>query len=91
MCMSCGCKMYEDDMGDSRTIIVKDFEEAALKSGATKEALMDKAYGPLAERKGIDEITEADYEAAAAAMGQTKEDAMKETHDAIGVLLGKNK
>ncbi len=89
MCMSCGCHMYEDDMGDSRTIVVKDFVEAAQKAGTTKEALMDKAYEPLATHQAISEIPEADYEAAAAAMGQTKEEAMDETRDSIKVLRSK--
>jgi hypothetical protein len=81
--------MYEDDMGDPRTIVIKDFEEAANKAGITKEAMMEKAHGPLANHRGIPEIPDSDYEAAATAMGQTKEEAMKETRDAIGVLTGK--
>lgn len=89
MCMSCGCHMYEDDMGDARTIVIQDFENAALKFGTTKEAIMEKAYHPLAENKGIPELPDEDYEAAAAAMGQTKEDAMKETKEAIQKLLSK--
>ncbi len=55
MCMSCGCKMYDDDMGDPKTVTTKTFDEAAK------------------------------------SMGQTKEEAMTETYDALKVLLGKDK
>lgn len=54
MCMSCGCKMYEDDMGDPRTVTIKTFEEAAAPMGQTQKQAMEETYQALKEVLGKD-------------------------------------
>lgn len=47
MCRSCGCNMYEDNMGDPKTITTKSFEEAAKAMGQTTEEAMEEVYKSL--------------------------------------------
>lgn len=37
MCMNCGCKLYKDDMGNSKNLTLKDFAEAAIASNMSAE------------------------------------------------------
>lgn len=47
MCRSCGCNMYDDDMGDPKTITDKTFEDAAKAMGQTTEEAMEEVYKSL--------------------------------------------
>ncbi|HSH31447.1 MAG TPA: hypothetical protein VK963_02145 [Candidatus Saccharimonadales bacterium] len=47
--MSCGCKMYDDDMGDPKTVTTKTFDEAATAMGQKKEEAMEETYQALKE------------------------------------------
>lgn len=37
MCVNCGCKMYQDDMGNPDNITVQTIEKAAKASGMSKK------------------------------------------------------
>ena len=52
MCYNCGCDMPDDDMGDSKNITNKTFEEAAKASGQTVEQAKKEALKLLKKQLG---------------------------------------
>ncbi len=50
--MSCGCEMYDDNMGDDSTIIRADFKKAADAMGQKPEEAMEETYKALGKLLG---------------------------------------
>ncbi len=54
MCISCGCKMYKDDMGDKRTITTQDLAAAAVAMSQSGQEVLDEMNAGLKEVKASD-------------------------------------
>ena len=52
MCMSCGCQIYDDNMGSPDTIVKSDFTKAAEAMGQKPEEAMEETYKALGKILG---------------------------------------
>jgi hypothetical protein len=52
MCVSCGCKKYQDDHGDQRNITMKDLQAAASASGISLDDVAENIDEAIATENG---------------------------------------
>ena len=52
MCYNCGCEMPDNDMGNSKNITDKTFEEAAKAAGQSVKEAMENALDLLKKKVG---------------------------------------
>lgn len=68
MCYDCGCEIPDDDHGDPRHIVEKDFEEAAAAEGIPADKAKENVaslINKLAGKKKAEENSDEDKERAA--------------------------
>ncbi len=83
MCRSCGCRVYDDDMGEPDTIVTKTLVDAGTASGKSIVQVETELHEALHQDKGSSEIPMDRIERAAKAMGQKTADAVFEVHDSL--------
>lgn len=54
MCISCGCGMYHDNMGDERTVTIESLAGAALAMNQTGKEVLDEMNSHLKNVKAED-------------------------------------
>ncbi len=89
MCYNCGCMLPDDDMGNPQNVTNKTWEELASKKGTTADKLKQEAYDALSNNKTLDGDVEHALEHAAAAWGQTIDEAKKNAESLLKDTLGK--
>lgn len=65
MCFNCGCKIYDDDMGDAKNLTTKDVEEMAkLNNMSVEDTLKEihEATAKLLAKAGHDHPDHPDHD-----------------------------
>jgi hypothetical protein len=79
MCYNCGCKIPDDEMGDSRNITIETFESLAKKWKISSKDARNKVFNYLMQDKTDNEDIEEIFRQASQAWGQPIQNAKKET------------
>jgi len=83
MCYNCGCQIPDDDMGHKDNITNKTLEDTAQQLGKSLHDLQHEVFDYIEKKESNNKEFEDMFEKAAAAWGQSVDEAKKNTRELL--------